>query len=45
LNVAKKTKKLADRVRELLDTLVDAVESLLSPPPAPVPVRARPKHR
>jgi len=39
--VAEKTKKLSDRVREVLDALVDAVEGLLSPPPAPVPVRIR----
>jgi len=39
--VAEKTKKLSDRVREVLDALVEAVESLLSPPPAPVPVRVR----
>ena len=35
------TKKLSDRIREVLDTLVDAIESLVSPPPAPVPVRVR----
>ncbi|MGB5680235.1 MAG: hypothetical protein WBM47_00180 [Polyangiales bacterium] len=36
-----KTKKLSERVQEVLDTLVDAVESLLTPPPALVPVRVR----
>ncbi|MBW2381916.1 MAG: hypothetical protein JRG70_20715 [Deltaproteobacteria bacterium] len=39
--MAEKTKKLSDRVREVLDALVDAVEGLLSPPPALVPVRVR----
>jgi len=39
--VAEKTKKLADRVRKVLDALVDAVEGLLNPPPALVPVRIR----
>jgi len=37
--VTEKPKKLSDRVREVLDALVDAVESLLSPPPVPVRVR------
>jgi hypothetical protein len=37
--VVEKTKKLSERVREVFDALVDAVEGLLSPPPAPVPVR------
>ncbi|MGB5810453.1 MAG: hypothetical protein WBG86_07985 [Polyangiales bacterium] len=35
-------KKLSDRVREVLDTLVDALDSLVNPAPAPVPVRIRP---
>ncbi|MBW2588789.1 MAG: hypothetical protein JRD92_17900 [Deltaproteobacteria bacterium] len=39
--MTEKTKKLSDRVREVLDALVDAVEGLFSPPPAPVPVRVR----
>jgi len=39
--VVEKTKKLSDRVREVLDALTDAAESLLSPPPALVPVRIR----
>jgi hypothetical protein len=39
--VAEKTKKLSDRAREVFDALIDAVEGLLSPPPAPVPVRVR----
>jgi hypothetical protein len=39
--VPEKTKKLSDRVREVLDALVDAVEGLLNPPPALVPVRIR----
>jgi hypothetical protein len=39
--VAEKTKKLSDRVREVLDTLVDAVEGLLNPSPVLVPVRVR----
>jgi hypothetical protein len=42
--VAEKTKKLSDRVREVLDALVDAVQGLVSPPPAPVPVRVRQSH-
>jgi hypothetical protein len=48
--MAEKTKKLSDRVREVMDALIDALEGLLSPPPAPIPVRVRPprlpmKHR
>jgi hypothetical protein len=39
--VVEKTKKLSDRVREVLDALIDAAEGLLSPPLAPVPVRIR----
>jgi hypothetical protein len=39
--VVEKTKKLSDRVREVLDALIEAAEGLLSPPPAPVPVRIR----
>jgi len=39
--VAEKTKKLSDRAREVMDALIDAVQGLLSPPPAPVPVRVR----
>jgi len=38
--VAKKTKNLVDRARDVMDTLVEALESLLNPPPALVPVRA-----
>jgi len=40
--VAEKTKNLSDRVRELMDTLIDTLEGLLNPPPAPVPIRIRP---
>ncbi|MEM7436427.1 MAG: hypothetical protein AAF436_14825 [Myxococcota bacterium] len=40
--MAPKTKKLSDRVREVLDTLADALDGLVNPPPAPVPVRVRP---
>jgi hypothetical protein len=39
--MGEKTKKLSDRIREVLDALVDAVEGLLNPPPALVPVRVR----
>jgi hypothetical protein len=39
--VAEKTKKLSDRVREVMDALIDALQGLLTPPPAPVPVRVR----
>jgi hypothetical protein len=42
--VAKKTKNLVDRVRDVMDTLVEALEGLLNPPPALVPVRVRPPH-
>jgi len=35
--MVEKTKKLSDRVREVLDALADAVEGLLNPPPALVP--------
>jgi hypothetical protein len=37
--MAEKTKKLSDKLREVLDALVDAVESFLTPPPEPVPIR------
>jgi hypothetical protein len=40
--MAEKTKKLSDRLREAMDALIDALEGLLSPPSAPVPVRVRP---
>jgi hypothetical protein len=40
--LAEKTKKLSDRVREVMDALIDALEGLLNPPPAPTPVRVRP---
>jgi len=40
--VAENTKKLSDRVREVMDALTDAVQGLLNPPPVPVPVRVRP---
>jgi len=40
--VAESSKKFSDRVREVMDALIDALEGLLSPPPAPVPVRVRP---
>ncbi|HSN83113.1 MAG TPA: hypothetical protein VLS88_11080 [Polyangiales bacterium] len=40
--MTEKKKKLSDRAREVMDALVDAVEALLSPPPAPVPARVRP---
>jgi len=39
--VTEKKKKLSDRAREVMDALVDAVEALLSPAPAPVPARVR----
>jgi hypothetical protein len=42
--VAKKTKNLVDRVRDVMDTLVEALEGLLNPPPALVPVRVRAPH-
>jgi hypothetical protein len=37
--VAGKTKKLSDRVREIMDALIDGVQELLSLSPAPVRVR------
>jgi len=37
--VAQKTKKLSDRLREMMDAWLDALQGLLNPPPAPVPVR------
>lgn len=40
--VAPKTKKLSERIREVLDTLADALDGLVSPPPAAIPVRVRP---
>ncbi|HET6417327.1 MAG TPA: hypothetical protein VFG22_13610 [Polyangiales bacterium] len=40
----KKTKNLVDRVRDVMDTLVEALEGLLNPPPALVPVRVRPQY-
>jgi hypothetical protein len=40
--VAEKKKKLSDRAREVMDALVDAIEDLLNPAPAPVPARIRP---
>jgi hypothetical protein len=40
--VVEKKKKLSDRAREVMDALVDAIEGLLSPAPAPVPARVRP---
>jgi hypothetical protein len=40
--VAESSKKFSDRVREMMDALIDALEGLLSPPPVPVPVRVRP---
>ncbi|MGB5702093.1 MAG: hypothetical protein WBM48_04710 [Polyangiales bacterium] len=39
--MAEKTKNFSDRVKEVLDSLVEAVESLLNPPPALIPVRVR----
>jgi hypothetical protein len=39
--MGEKTKKLSERIREVLDALVDAVDGLLNPPPALVPVRVR----
>jgi len=39
--VAEKTKKLSERLREVMDAWLDALESLLSPRPALVPVRVR----
>lgn len=42
MTVAKEKKKLSDRAREVMDALVDAIEGLLSPAPAPVPARVRP---
>jgi len=39
--VAKNTKKLSDRLREVIDTWLDALQGLVNTPPAPVPVRAR----
>jgi len=40
--VAENTKKLSDRVREVMDALIDTVQGLLNPPPVPLPVRVRP---
>ena len=40
-----KTPKLKDRVREVLDVLVDALDELIRPKPAPVPIRVRPRPR
>jgi hypothetical protein len=40
--VAEKTKKFSDRVRDVMDALIDAVHGLLNPPPVPVRVRVRP---
>jgi hypothetical protein len=39
--VAQNTRKLSDRLREVIDAWLDALQGLLSPPPAPVPVRVR----
>jgi hypothetical protein len=41
MKVAEKTKNLVDRVRDVIDTLVEALQGLLNPPPVLVPVRAR----
>jgi hypothetical protein len=42
--VAEKTKKLSDRVREVMDTLAEALEGLLGPSPVLVPVRISQPH-
>lgn len=36
-----KGSKLRDRVREILDILVDALDGLLQPQPTPVPIPVR----
>jgi len=36
---------LTDRLRELAQQLLDALDELLAPPPQLIPVRARPRRR
>jgi len=35
------TERIKDKIRGLLDELVEAIDGLLQPPPQPVPVRGR----
>ncbi|MGB5374940.1 MAG: hypothetical protein WBM75_09830 [Polyangiales bacterium] len=40
--MAESSKNFSDRVREVMDAVIGALEGLLSPPMVPVPVRVRP---